>query len=58
MYCHNLLTDSATNDCEAIQQTPVSHHREITYFVYNVDIHVQTAIEELPAGTYNSHDSI
>lgn len=45
-----LLIDSATNDCEAIQQTPVSHCREVTYFVYDVDVHVQTPIEVMPAG--------
>ena len=42
--------DSATNNCEAIQQTPVSHSREITYFVYDVDVHVQTPIENMPSG--------
>ena len=45
-----LFIDSATNNCEAIQQTPVSHNREISYFVYDVDVHVQTPIEDMPAG--------
>ena len=45
-----LLIDSATNDCETIQQTPVSHCREVTYFVYDVDVHIQTPIEDMPAG--------
>lgn len=44
------IKDSATNNCEAIQQTPVSHSREITYFVYDVDVHVQTPIEDMPSG--------
>ena len=44
------ITDSATNNCEAIQRTPVSHCREITYFVFDVDVHVQTAIEDMPTG--------
>ena len=48
-----LITDSVTNNCEAIQRTPVSHCREITYFVFDVDIHIQTAIEDMPAGKVN-----
>lgn len=50
MYVLLYQIDSVTNNCEDIQQTPVSHCREITYFVYNVDVHVQTAIEDMPEG--------
>ncbi|XP_065919823.1 axin interactor, dorsalization-associated protein-like [Dysidea avara] len=44
------VKDTTAYDCEPIQQTPVSRSREITYFVFDVDVHIQTPVEDLPVG--------
>jgi len=49
-FAYFIVIDKTAYDCEPIQHTPVSHSREITYFVFDVDVHIQTPVEDLPAG--------